>query len=99
MVKNPPANARYKKQGFSPWVEKIPWRRAWQPTSVSLPGEFHGQRSLEGYSPRGRKESTTTERFHFYFHTLPNQNVVLKISLWRNSGALNIQGFKRAQMS
>ena len=42
---------------------------------------------------------TMTERFHFYFHTLPNQNVVLKISLWRNSGALNIQGFKRAQMS
>ena len=37
MVKNPPANARYKKQGFSPWVEKIPWRRAWQPTPVCLP--------------------------------------------------------------
>ena len=28
------------------------WRRKWQPTPVFLPGEFHGQRSLEGYSPR-----------------------------------------------
>ena len=29
---------------------KIPWRRAWQPTPVFLPGESHGQRSLAGYS-------------------------------------------------
>ena len=36
---------------FSPWVRKIPWRRAWQPTPVFLPGESHGQRSLAGYSP------------------------------------------------
>ena len=25
--------------GFNPWVEKIPWRRAWQPTPIFLPGE------------------------------------------------------------
>ena len=37
--------------GFDPWVEKIPWRRAWQTTPVFLPGETHGQRSLVGYSP------------------------------------------------
>ena len=36
---------------FDPWVRKIPWRRAWKPTPVFLPGESHGQRSLEGYSP------------------------------------------------
>ena len=36
-------------------VRKIPWRREWQPTPVLLPGEFHGQRSLVGYSPWGRK--------------------------------------------
>ena len=41
---------------------KIPWRRAWQPTPVFLPGEFHGQRSLAGYSPWGHKESDMTER-------------------------------------
>ena len=37
--------------GFNPWVGKILWRRKWQPTPVFLPGESHGQRSLEGYSP------------------------------------------------
>ena len=46
---------------FAPWVGKIPWRRKWQPTPVFLPGESHGRRSLVGYSPRGRKESDTTE--------------------------------------
>ena len=37
------------------WVGKIPWRRAWLPTLVFLPGEFHGQRSLAGYSLWGHK--------------------------------------------
>ena len=40
----------------------IPWRSKWQPTPVCLPGESHGQRSLVGYSPRGCKESDTTEQ-------------------------------------
>ena len=48
-----------------PWVRKIPWRRKWQLTPVLLPGKFHGQRSLVSYSPRGLKESDTTERLHF----------------------------------
>ena len=47
---------------FDPWVRKIPGRRKWQPTPVFLPGKFHGQRSLAGYSPWGRKESDTTEQ-------------------------------------
>ena len=48
MVKNPPANGGgHKRFGFNPCVGKIPWRRAWQPTPVFLPGESHGQRSLE----------------------------------------------------
>ena len=37
------------------------WRREWQPTPVFLPGEFHGQRSLVGYSPWGHKELDMTE--------------------------------------
>ena len=41
--------------------EENPWRRKWQPTPVSLPGESHGRRSLIGYSPWGHKESDTTE--------------------------------------
>ena len=50
------------KPGFDPWVGMIPWRREWQPTPVSLPGESHGQRSLAGYSPWGCKKLDTTER-------------------------------------
>ena len=63
VVKNPPANAgrRHKRHGFNPWVGTLPWRRAWQPTPVFWPGEFHGQRSLEGYSPWGHKVSETTQ--------------------------------------
>ena len=44
------------------WVGKMPWGREWQPTPVSLPGEFHGQRSLAGFSPWGRKELDMIER-------------------------------------
>ena len=47
---------------FDPWVGTIPWVRKWQPTPVFLPVEFHGQRSLVGYSPWGRKELDTTEQ-------------------------------------
>ena len=36
---------RHERRGFNPWVRKIPWRRAWQPTPVFLPGESHGQRA------------------------------------------------------
>ena len=43
-------------------LRKIPWMRAGQPTPVFLPGEFHGQRRLVGYSPWSREESDTTER-------------------------------------
>ena len=50
-----------RRRGFDPWVGKIPWRRAWQPTPVFLPGESHGQRSLAGYRPYGRTESDTPE--------------------------------------
>ena len=52
---------------FDPWVRKIPWRRKWQPTPIFLPGKFHVQRSLKGYSPLGWKESDTTEQLHFHF--------------------------------
>ena len=47
---------------IDPWVGKIPWRRAYQPTLVFLLGKFHGQRSLGGYSPQGGNESDTTEQ-------------------------------------
>ena len=51
---------RHKRHRF-PGVRKIPWRRAWQPTPVFLPGGSQGQRSLVGYSPWGCKEPDMTE--------------------------------------
>ena len=61
LIKDLPANAGDMRCRFSQWIGKIPWRRAWQPTPVFLPGESHGQRSLAVYSPWGHKESAMTE--------------------------------------
>ena len=36
MVKNPPANAEHKRDGFDSWVGKIPWNRKWQTTAAFL---------------------------------------------------------------
>ena len=47
---------------FDPWVRKLLWRRKWLRTPAFLLGEFHGQRSLEGYSLWGHKELDTTEQ-------------------------------------
>ena len=55
------------------WIELctlIPWRRQWHPTPGLLPGKSHGQRSLGGCSPWGRKESDTTEQLHSLTHSL-----------------------------
>ena len=52
---------KWKRCRFNLRVGKIPWRRAWQPTPVLLHGEFHGQRSLVGYSPWDCKELDMTE--------------------------------------
>ena len=56
VVKNPPASIG------DPWVGKIPWKKAWQPTPVFLPGESHGQRSLVAYSPKGAKSQIQLKR-------------------------------------
>ena len=61
VVKNPPANAGEMRCKFDPWVRKIPWRRAWQPTPVF--------RSLVGYGPQGHKESDVIEHAHTYWCT------------------------------
>ena len=44
-----------------PWIGKIPWRKAWQPTLVFSPGEPHGPKSLQGYHTQGHKELDMTE--------------------------------------
>ena len=48
-------------QGFHPWLWKIPWRRAWQPTPVFLSEKSQGQRSLVGH-----KEQDMTEHARIY---------------------------------
>ena len=52
---------RHKRYGINPWVGEIPWKLAWQPTLVLLPGKSHGQRSLAGYNSWGHKKSDMTE--------------------------------------
>ena len=46
--------------GLDPWVRKILLRKKWQPIPVFLPGKWHGQRSLAGYSPWSCKELDMT---------------------------------------
>ena len=63
-VKNPSAMQEIQ---VNAWVQKIPWRREWQPTPVFLSGKSHGWRSLEGCSPWGCWGLDTTQRLHFHF--------------------------------
>ena len=62
MVKNPLAVWETQVQFLG---GQDPWRKEWLPTPVFLPGEFHGQRNLVGYSPWGCKGSDTTEQLTF----------------------------------
>ena len=59
LVKNLPASAEdVRDEGSVPGsVEKIPWRRTWQPTPVFLPRAFPRTEEPGGYSPQGGKES------------------------------------------
>ena len=50
-----------RRRGLNPWVGKIPWSKAWQPTPVFLLGETQGQRSLADFSPWSLIELDTTE--------------------------------------
>ena len=88
MVKNPPASTGdVRKVGLIAGLGRPPWRRAWQPTPVFLPGESYGQRSLAGYRSWGRKELDTTEvslravacflSFLFIFFLFLKQGVLL----------------------
>jgi len=70
---------------FNPWVGKMPWRREWQPTPVFLPEKFHGQRSLEGYSPWGSKESDTTERLSLSSHPSSLEVLIYRVILPDNN--------------
>ena len=78
---------------------KIPCRKKWQPTPVFLPGESHGQRSLEGYSPWCCKELDMTDRLmlsfilkfigkkgqflHIYLHILSPTSILPRKRKWQ----------------
>ena len=75
MVKNPPANAGdLRDVGSIPQLGMIPWRRAWQPIPVLLPGESHGQRSLVDYSPEHCKELDTTEQLSMHAYMITEES-------------------------
>ena len=69
--------------GFGPWVRKIPWRRAWQPTPVFLPGELLGPRSLAGYSPWGRTQLSDWVCTHTYLSYLMLFSFRVKMNIMR----------------
>ena len=58
VVKNLPAMLEMQKTWVQSLGQEDPWRRAWQPMPVFLPGESHRLRSLAGYSPLGCKSRT-----------------------------------------
>ena len=65
MIKNLPANAGdLGDLGSIPGSGRSPGGGKWKPTPVFLPGKFHGQRSLLGYSPWGLKKLDMTEPRH-----------------------------------
>ena len=86
VVKNPHAKGGDARDtGSIPWVEKIHWRRKWQHTPVFLPGKFHEQRSLVGYSTGGLKESDMMEHlstcsYIWEFLVYPFANLCIYVS-------------------
>ena len=77
--------------GFDPWVGKIFWRTARQPTPLFLPEEPHGQRSLAGYSPQRRTESDMTKATqHTHTRNSKPQNTSL-VTLPPNLHSIAIQ--------
>ena len=65
--------------GSVPGLGRSPGGGKWQPTLVFLPGESHGQRSLVGYSPKGLKESDTTEQLCTHIFSYRNKAMSLVI--------------------
>ena len=77
MVKESPYQCRRcRGHGFVPWVVKMPWSRKWLSTSVFMPGKFHGQRSLVGYSPWSCKEFDVAEHTHTHTYYMVHRLIL-----------------------
>ena len=101
VVKNLPANAGdIRGCRYDPWVRKIPRGWKWQPTPIFLLGEFHGQKSLVGYSLWGLEELDTTERLEWrrQWHPTP---VLLpgKSHGWRSLVGCSPRGCEESDMT
>ena len=100
VVKNSPVIQELQETWFDPWVRKMPWRRAWQPTLLFLLGEFHGQRSLVGHSPWGHKESDTTEAtWHAHMHVPQIKYVSLLFYHYNFTPLTQTLGIQRSPLS
>ena len=75
----------HRRPRFNPWVWKIPWRRARQPTVVFLPGKSHGQRSLAWYGPWDHRvrHDLVTEHIHI-IHEFFSKNSLIRLPWWSN---------------
>ena len=65
---------RHKSCIFNPWLRKIFWSGKWQPRPIFLPGKFHGQRSLAGYSLWGGKQLDMTQQLSTHTHIYRHSN-------------------------
>ena len=91
MVKNPPAR-RYKRRGFYSWIGKIPWRRAWQPPPVFLPGKPQSQGTWQATVHRMAKSQTWLKWLSTHVHNLPIEHLAhIRYSIhicWKSVGEL-----------
>ena len=67
---------------FDPWVQKIPWRRKWQPTPVFLPGKCHGQWSPVGLQSMGSQKSQTWQRLNNNWMNIYTYTEIHRICAW-----------------
>ena len=72
---------------LDPWIEKIPWKREWQPTPIFLPEKFHGQRSLAGLPSMGSQTSQT--QLNNLTATTTNLYKTCRLLLWTQGLSLN----------
>ena len=68
-----------KRQVFNPWVGKIPWKRAWQPTPEFLSGESHEQRSLAFHWVAKSLTQLTQLSLHAGTQTTAVSRIILKL--------------------
>ena len=91
---------------FDSWVSKISWRRKLQPTPVFLLGKSHGQRSLVGYSPWGRKRvghdwtaNNNNKNTMQCYLVLEKKEILLFMTMWMNLEGIMVSKINQRQMT